>query len=114
VGTEHECVIRLGCDAFSYPVNFDLSRESVPWKDIQVTRSLLLGGLAQASVLAGAPGYIKLSSKLQRFVVQDWIHEVPERRATYGDALIEQFNDLNWISEHSGGREDNGVFDSIF
>ncbi|MGA2086723.1 MAG: hypothetical protein ABSG60_14525 [Terracidiphilus sp.] len=97
-----------------FPVNFDLTDESVPLKDIQVTRSLLLGGLAQASMASGSPGYIKLDSRLQRLVVQEWIEQFPERRSTYGNSVIDQFSDLKWISEHSGGGESSGVTHSLF
>jgi hypothetical protein len=105
----HISLIRGG-----FPVNFDQEYESVPAKDIQITRSALLGGLAQALLTEATSGYIKLNSDLQRFVVEEWIREFPSRRMTYGSELIESFGDLNWISMNSAGIEDRHFPISLF
>lgn len=76
-----------------FPVNFDNTGESVPDKDIQLTRSLVLGAIIQAST------YFKdetiknrvypLDSSTQQFIVQEWLKH--QDNAFYCDDMIRDF-----------------------
>lgn len=94
-----------------FPVNFDGSSESVPSSDIQVTRGLLLGGVAQAALCAsrqwhdGRPLAQALNSELQSMVVSTWLAHNPQRRQWYPSAMLDSFADLRWVTRESGGDE---------
>lgn len=64
-------ILNNGC-----PINFDLSGESVPAHDIQLTRGLLFGGALQAFYqLEQRPGIAQrymLDPTIQRFIVNTW------------------------------------------
>ncbi len=88
-----------------FPANFDGSPESAPGRDIQMTRGLLLGGVLQA-VLGqrdAAPHGYRLSPSLQRLVVGSWLQAESHRREWYPRSLIEMFEDIEGIAQHSGG-----------
>jgi S-adenosylhomocysteine hydrolase len=97
-----------------FPVNFDGSSESVPARDIQLTRGLLLAGVVQAAYGCLKPGRKtklreRLSSAMQRTVVNTWFdaepgwkHHFEERAARTGAAAI-SFDDDDWIAVNSGG-----------
>jgi hypothetical protein len=86
-------------------VNFDHSGESVPANDIQLTRSLVLAVVLQASEYFKGPqikkGVYALDSSYQRFVINEWL----KYQDTSNIQPEELFNLLNedWISLHSNG-----------
>lgn len=88
-----------------FPVNFDHSGESVPANDIQLTRSLVLAAVLQASEYFKGPqikkGVYALDSSYQRFVINEWL----KYQDTSNIQPEELFNLLNedWISLHSNG-----------
>ncbi len=88
-----------------FPVNFDHSGESVPANDIQLTRSLVLAAVLQASEYFKSPeiknGVYALDSAYQRFVINEWL----KYQDTSDIQPEELFNLLNedWISLHSNG-----------
>jgi len=88
-----------------YPANFDRQNESVPSRDIQVTRGLLLAGIVQASLLTSgsSPQLLKLDPHAQMFVVEDWLHHLPERQSSYSPELLQHFRDVKWICMQSEG-----------
>lgn len=100
-----------------FPINLDNSGESVEAQDIQLTRGLLLGGVLQGILYALLyPKQNKLymlHSTIQSFVVSHWMK--------YGSAflvpshILEGFQDLLWVSHHSGGAEqENGLLSHCF
>lgn len=99
-----------------FPCNFDHSGTSVPAKDIQLTRALILGGLIQAIVAAssyrmnGIRGSIMLDPTMQRFIVSKWATQSPFR-----NPKTENFEQLNWIIQHSNGQfHQLSYFSSLF
>jgi S-adenosylhomocysteine hydrolase len=78
-----------------FPANFDRSHESVPARDIQLTRALLLAGVLQASEYAGntANKFIPLTLKSDRqaMIVNEWLSLVPERRINYAESTLQIF-----------------------
>lgn len=96
------------------PVNFDGSLESVPAADIALTRGLILGGLLQASEWAAAPRFhsveaIKLSTAVQRTVVNEWLRH-SGRRPLYDPAMLRVFQSDTQIAAISGGTADRPVY----
>jgi hypothetical protein len=97
-------VLRAG-----FPVNFDGSVESVPANDIQVTRGLLLAGVAQAALCTssqwreGLPWAQALSPELQSIIVKTWLAHNPERTQWYSSAMLDSFADLRWVAGESDG-----------
>jgi hypothetical protein len=95
-------IIRGGC-----PANFDGTFESVPLRDIQMTRALLLAGIFQAAkwgkVLAPCDtARLMLSVGAQRAIAADWL----ERRGDpgwYSSATLAVFDSIETIAAHSGG-----------
>lgn len=90
-----------------FPINFDNTGESVPAQDIQLTRALVLGAILQAihffkkSEILESSLIYSLDPIIQRFVVNEWIKYQPANR--YPKNVIDSFQHLPWISEHSGG-----------
>ncbi len=85
-----------------YPVNLDNSGESVPAKDIQLTRGLLLGGVLQAILQLNQVHDLKkymLHPKLQKLIVQTFVEKRPNY--PFDKALIKNFLDAKWIRAHS-------------
>lgn len=87
-----------------FPINFDGSTVSVPSREIQVTRRLLLGAVVQAAICGGRyrDGGIKsvmLDPHLQEFVVNSWSKDAScvERR------VEPEYLNARWLSEHSYG-----------
>lgn len=91
-----------------FPVNFDHTGESVPAKDIQLTRTLVLAAVLQSGVffnnvnlLEESESDIMLDPYLQKMVAVEWLKRQPKRFIE--NNLIEKFNDEHWIIENSGG-----------
>jgi hypothetical protein len=99
-----------------FPANFDRTTESVPSRDIQLTRGLLLGALLQASECAIAqPRQARpemLSPFLQQFVVDEWA-----RRASLG-AMPSMGHpgrtDVAYLRSESGGVVADHRLDALF
>lgn len=96
------CILRGG-----FPVNFDQSGESVPAKDIQLTRSLVLASILQAiqyfklSNSPIVPGIYSLDAVAQSFIVDEWLKH--QDSSIYPEELIHSFHDIEWIMENSNG-----------
>jgi hypothetical protein len=92
-----------------FPVNFDGSPESVPSRDIQLTRGLLLGAILQAVCRDTARDSSStvtrmLDPEIQRFVVARWQESrrlSPEDSGRFPD--LDRFEDTAWIREISRG-----------
>jgi len=90
-----------------FPVNFDHSGESVPAKDIQLTRALVLAAVLQADQILKIPEILNtstiysLDAELQNFIVNEWIKFQPENR--FSERLLVKFQDISWIQENSLG-----------
>lgn len=90
------------------PINFDGSPDSVPAKDIQLTRGLLLAAVLQATGIVldsspSSPGGVMLDPLLQRLVAKSWIKDQPHRRELYAPSLQTAIESVHWIEEASGG-----------
>ena len=90
-----------------FPVNFDHSGESVPPRDIQLTRALALTSIIQAiqffnkKSLLNKAGIYALDAKTQQFLSNEWLETQPVVR--YSQDIIRNFKDLDWIIKNSGG-----------
>ncbi len=90
-----------------FPVNFDHSGESVPKKDIQLTRALVLLSILQAAEFFNNPqllnraGIYAVDPQMQRFIVKEWLKYQPTNR--FAKHVTDKFEDLSWIRENSGG-----------
>ena len=90
-----------------FPINFDNSGESVPKKDIQLTRALALISILQAekffdnNQLLKKAGIYALDPEMQRFVATAWLQGQPENR--FSKDIRDSFKCLEWIIENSGG-----------
>lgn len=90
-----------------FPVNFDQSGESVPAKDIQLTRSLVLASILQAvqyfklSNIQISSTIYSLDAVAQSFIVDEWLKH--QDGSMYSEALINNFHDIGWIMENSNG-----------
>lgn len=93
-----------------FPVNFDHSGESVPPRDIQLTRALVLTSIVQATQffnkkhLLNKAGIYALDAKAQQFVANEWLETQPVTR--YSQDIIRNFQNLDWIIKNSGGAYD--------
>lgn len=88
-----------------YPINFDGSLESVPTQEIQLTRSLLMAGVLQASVMSTRSvnsQHVMLDPTLQACVVHKWL-ESPACRDLYPPSLLEAAREPAWFGESSAG-----------
>lgn len=86
-----------------YPINLDNSGESVPAKDIQLTRGLLLGGIIQAlfHLLQGPKPEAKqymLHPKMQKLIVQEIRTDL-----AFNEKLISNFLNEEWVKNNSSG-----------
>lgn len=87
-----------------FPINFDGSVESVPAKDIQLTRGLLMAGILQATrnvPTKTSSGRQPLSASSQQLVVKTWFRSNPSRRDSYDAKTLRVFSDEQLISELS-------------
>ncbi|CZP91414.1 S-adenosyl-L-homocysteine hydrolase [Legionella pneumophila] len=88
-----------------FPVNFDQTGESVPANDIQLTRSLVLAAVLQASdYLNNTPkecGVYALDAAYQRFVIYEWFKHQDESR--FDSEQLSCFLDEDWLANHSNG-----------
>ena len=86
-----------------FPINFDNSGESVPANDIQLTRSLVLAAVLQASAYFKKEsidkGIYALDPTLQRFIIKEWLKCQEESRIHPND-LANYLNE-NWLESHS-------------
>ena len=88
-----------------FPVNFDASGESVPAKDIQLTRSLVLAAVIQASsyfqdTLIENEVYA-LSPSAQKFIVKEWFKYQDE--SSFNSDDLNNFLNEEWLAQHSNG-----------
>lgn len=115
-----------GCDVLimsgGYPVNFNGSPSSVPPRDIELTRCLLLLGFVQAFLAAEKPvpdgitphktKRLQLNPFLQRFVALLWGQRQRfENSQKYSSELMDNFRDIQWIIKNSG---EGRLFDHHF
>lgn len=90
-----------------FPVNFDHSGESVPPRDIQLTRALVLTSILQAiqffnkKDLLNKGNIYALDPKAQQFLANEWLEHRPS--IPYSQDIIRNFQDLDWIIKNSGG-----------
>lgn len=90
-----------------FPVNFDNTGESVPAKDIQLTRALVLGSVIQATEMLEKEyhdsqyGFFTLNPSIQKFIVEDWIKYQPKDR--FKTDILNNFKNEEWIRENSLG-----------
>jgi S-adenosylhomocysteine hydrolase len=90
-----------------FPVNFDQSGESVPAKDIQLTRALVVGGVIQAAYFFNQPhllthgGLYGLDAGIQQLVVNTWLKHQPTNR--FPEKVTTKFLDLEWIRDNTEG-----------
>jgi S-adenosylhomocysteine hydrolase len=95
-----------------FPINFDHSGESVPHKDIELTRALVLASVLQSirifqnKNLLKQGGTYMLNPKLQKIIVNEWIKTQPHAR--FQEDIISKFQDENWIAKNSGGNYEAG------
>jgi S-adenosylhomocysteine hydrolase len=91
-----------------FPVNFDGSPESAPSVDIQLTRGLLLGAVIQATLyfedldshtIPNQNNHKMLDPYIQRMVVDVWQQQASDKLD-----LVENFQDIEWIRNNSGGK----------
>lgn len=91
-----------------FPLNFDGTEESVPAREIQLTRALLLGGVLQAVLCGGTRGPTDrrgrmLDSWFQSRVAQAWFDSAPEHQQDFSSEIISGVVSPEWIAEGSGG-----------
>lgn len=88
-----------------FPVNFDHTGESVPAQDIQLTRSLVLAAVLQASDYFNDPlkerGVYALDASYQRYVVSEWFKHQDKSR--FNGKPLCHFLDEDWLAQHSQG-----------
>ena len=93
------------------PFNFENGPISVNDEDIQITRSLMLLGVAQAyhqkrtfiadGKTLNSSSVYQLNAAWQREVSKWWLHHYHNNR--YPQDLMAQFSNLDWIDAHSKG-----------
>ena len=95
-----------------FPLNFDGSRESVPAREIQLTRALLLGGLLQALLCGegknsqGESGRM-LDPMFQSWTVRAWLQTKPPHLEPLSLDVMRDAGSEDLLEERSGGvRED--------
>jgi S-adenosylhomocysteine hydrolase len=103
--TSKDATIRILKGGF--PINFDHSGESVPQRDIQLTRALVLTSIIQAiqffnkQSLLNKAGIYALDAQTQQFLANEWLACQPVAR--YSQDIIRNFQDIDWIINNSGG-----------
>lgn len=94
-----------------FPVNFDHTGESVPANDIQLTRSLVLAAVLQASDYLNDTskecGVYALDAAYQRFVIYEWLKYQDESR--FDSEQLSRFLDEDWLANHSNGLNSRGI-----
>ncbi len=91
-----------------FPLNFDGSLESVPSREIQLTRALLLGGMLQAVLCAHGhdlevPGGRMLDPRFQLWVAREWAASTRNCAADWTLETTPETASEAWIAERSGG-----------
>ena len=95
-----------------YPINFSQKSISVPDREIQLTRGLLLSACIQAQKILNNKknkpdsNLLMLEPSLQQSVVRQWEKEtiwLKEKKD-----LLKQFSKLEWIINHSSGYYQHG------
>lgn len=90
-----------------FPINFDHSGESVPPRDIQLTRALVLTSIIQATQFFNRQSLLKqagiymLDAKTQQFLANEWL--ASQSTIRYSQDIIKNFQNLDWIIKNSGG-----------
>lgn len=87
-----------------FPVNFDDTGESVPANDIQLTRSLVVAAVLQASDYLNSTvenGVYSLDATYQRYVINEWLKHQDKTRIDSEN--LTYFLDENWLASHSNG-----------
>lgn len=88
-----------------FPVNFDASGESVPAKDIQLTRSLVLAAVMQASSYfqdtSIESGVYALDPSAQKFIIKEWL-KYQDESSFHSDDLNNFLNE-EWLANYSNG-----------
>jgi S-adenosylhomocysteine hydrolase len=92
-----------------FPVNFDRVKEAEPALDIQLTRGLLLGAVIQTTLYFDNPSLLTqtnnrkmLDPYIQRKVVSTW-----QKTASFEAEYSNNFTDIDWIKNNSGGTYDD-------
>lgn len=91
-----------------FPANFDNSGESVPAKDIDLTRSLVLCAVIQAAKmlrereLLDQQGIYALSAQMQSFIANTWL-SLNNNSSRYSESINSNFKNIKWIQQNSGG-----------
>lgn len=91
-----------------FPLNFDGSSESVPAREIQLTRALLLGGVLQAALCGdgaspeGGSGRM-LDPRFQAKAAREWFRMRLAHRADFSLEVVDGSDSEDWIAERSGG-----------
>jgi S-adenosylhomocysteine hydrolase len=100
-----------------FPVNFDSSGESVPIKDIQLTRTLALTSILQAtqffskSSLINKAGVYALNPHMQYIVANKWLET---QAGNFPKQIVDNFKDSRWILDNSeGSYESCSVLDNF-
>ncbi|WP_162263932.1 NAD(P)-dependent oxidoreductase [Legionella shakespearei] len=98
-----------------FPVNFDNTGESVPANDIQLTRSLVVAAVLQASDYLNTTvlnGVYALDATYQRFVINEWLKHQDDPRIDRENLTC--FLDEDWLANHSNSAisEFRGVLES--
>ncbi len=93
-----------------FPCNFDDSGTSVPAKNIQLTRALILGGLVQAIVISLSykrnriRGRVMLDPNMQQFIVSKWVDlHRHDKTGIFSKQSLMMFMNVTWIIKNSGG-----------
>ena len=85
--------------------NFTGKPDSSPGPIIQITRGLLFSAIIQIVEnfyeLEKQTGALILKPQLQKEVLNFWFKDQPERKSVYGNAVIDNFQDIEWITEQS-------------
>lgn len=104
----HQIIIKGG----GYPYNFDRRPGNVPVEDIAITQGMMLGATLQAVLVAqnisdeakaDEPQLQCLDPYIQRYVVRYLKMTRPEVVSKYPQGLFDNFENIDWIIEKSGG-----------
>ena len=88
-----------------FPINFDNNIEIEPEKDIQLTRTLLLGAIFQALICVKERRFGKyvrytLHPEIQRYIALKWLTLTHPKNFSQ---FLEQFSSVEWIICNSQG-----------
>ena len=88
-----------------FPVNFDHTGESVPANEIQLTRSLVLAAVLQASAYFHDTtiqnSVYALDPSAQKFIIKEWLKYQPETSFHTDD--LDNFLNEEWLANNSNG-----------